>query len=204
MCFFGVKVDRKKACGGPPMEECFLDEGSPTMVEKGMDPASVFEIDDDDDDNDNDNGIHDVKDAGGGGAGAAEGVNAAAAPQAFAFESSASVRHRRRGRSVERIEPKTKRESWMEPPEERESTTLTQAEIESCMQTFEVRGSKIPKDCISLLYKTNKLLIYQHYYKRIKSVYHRLDKTKAFMKDLHLPHAHWSGFIHDIRKQHNP
>uniref|UniRef100_A0A3Q0RYR9 Anoctamin n=1 Tax=Amphilophus citrinellus TaxID=61819 RepID=A0A3Q0RYR9_AMPCI len=69
----------------------FLEEGSPTMVEKGMDPASVFEMCDDDDDN---------------------------------------------GRSAERAEPKTKRESWMDPPEERESTTLTQAEMESCMQTY--------------------------------------------------------------------
>uniref|UniRef100_A0A3B3TVH2 Anoctamin n=1 Tax=Poecilia latipinna TaxID=48699 RepID=A0A3B3TVH2_9TELE len=91
-----------------PMENSFLEEGSPTMVEKGMDPASVFEMCDDDDDN----GIHDVKDPGGG---SAEG---------------------RRGQSVERTEPKTKRESWMDPPEERERTTLTQAEMESCMQTY--------------------------------------------------------------------
>uniref|UniRef100_A0A087XZN2 Anoctamin n=1 Tax=Poecilia formosa TaxID=48698 RepID=A0A087XZN2_POEFO len=114
---FIEKVDRRPACGGAPMENSFLEEGSPTMVEKGMDPASVFEMCDDDDDN----GIHDVKDPGGG---SAEGHGAA------------SLRHRRRGQSVERTEPKTKRESWMDPPEERESTTLTQAEMESCMQTY--------------------------------------------------------------------
>ncbi|XP_076009403.1 anoctamin-8 [Genypterus blacodes] len=144
---FIEKVDRKQACSGPQMEDCFLDEGSPTMVEKGMDPSSVFEMDDDDE-NDNDNGIHDVKDAsGGGGTGVSDGVNASipvaasAAPHlASASESAAALRHRRRNRSVERTErtePRTKRESWIDPPEERESPTLTQAEIESCMQTFE-------------------------------------------------------------------
>uniref|UniRef100_A0A8C4H531 Anoctamin n=1 Tax=Dicentrarchus labrax TaxID=13489 RepID=A0A8C4H531_DICLA len=61
---------------------------------------------------------------------------ASAAPLPSGSESSTSLRHRRRGRSVERPEPKTKRESWMDPPEERESTTLTQAEMESCMQTY--------------------------------------------------------------------
>uniref|UniRef100_A0A3Q2Q1I3 Anoctamin n=1 Tax=Fundulus heteroclitus TaxID=8078 RepID=A0A3Q2Q1I3_FUNHE len=140
---FIEKVDRRPACGGAPVENSFLEEGSPTMVEKGMDPASMFEMCDDDDDN----GIHDVKDPGGGGA---EGLNAAAAAAAAAAgnaasppaasESGTSLRHRRRGQSVERsaerTEPKSKRESWMDPPEETESTTLTQAEMESCMQTY--------------------------------------------------------------------
>ncbi|CAG5863793.1 unnamed protein product [Menidia menidia] len=141
---FIEKVDRRPACSGPPMENSFMEEGSPTMVEKGMDPASVFEMCDDDDDN----GIHDVKDSSGGGA---EGNNAAAAASASAAAAAAaagaatlpsgpdgsiSLRHRRRGRSVERPEPKAKRESWIDPPEESESTTLTQAEMESCMQTY--------------------------------------------------------------------
>ncbi|XP_053287016.1 anoctamin-8 isoform X2 [Pleuronectes platessa] len=134
---FIEKVDRRPVCTGPPMDNSFVDEGSPTMVEKGMDPASMFEMCDDDDDND----IHDVKETGGGGTGGAEGVNAAAAAAAAApppsgSESSTSLRHRRRGRSSERPEPKTKRESWIDPPEERESTTLTQAEMESCMQSY--------------------------------------------------------------------
>uniref|UniRef100_A0AAX7VS99 Anoctamin n=1 Tax=Astatotilapia calliptera TaxID=8154 RepID=A0AAX7VS99_ASTCA len=101
-----VSFIEKAACSGPPVDSSFLEEGSPTMVEKGMDPASMFEMCDDDDDN----GIHDVKDSSGG---RAEAADAAA-----------------------RVEPKTKRESWMDPPEERESTTLTQAEMESCMQTY--------------------------------------------------------------------
>lgn len=117
------------------------------MVEKGMDPASVFEMCDDDDDN----GIHDIKESGGGGPSAAEAVNAAAAASAAPLpsgpESSSSLRHRRTGRSVERPESKTKRESWMDPPEERESNTLTQAEMESCMQTYAVR-CLVSKICI--------------------------------------------------------
>ncbi|XP_058493827.1 anoctamin-8 isoform X2 [Solea solea] len=139
---FIEKVDRRPVCGGPLMDS-FLEEGSPTMVEKGMDPASVFEMCDDDDDN----GIHDVKESGVGGAVVTEAAVAAAAAAAAAAagaaaplpslsESSASLRHRRRGRSVERPETKTKRESWIDPPEERESTTLTQAEMESCMQRY--------------------------------------------------------------------
>ncbi|XP_038142416.1 anoctamin-8 [Cyprinodon tularosa] len=130
---FIEKVDRRPACGGASMENSFLEEGSPTMVEKGMDPASVFEMCDDDDDN----GIHYVKDSGGGGS---EGLSAAAAggvaSPPSASENGTSLRHRRRGQSVERAEPKSKRDSWMDPPEEIESTTLTQAEMESCMQTY--------------------------------------------------------------------
>ncbi|KAF6734376.1 Anoctamin-8 [Oryzias melastigma] len=132
---FIEKVDRRSACSGPLMENSFLEEGSPTMVEKGMDPASVFEMCDEDDDN----GIHDVKDPSAGGGGS-EGVNAVAAAAAGSAasppsESSTSLRHRR-GRSAERGETKTKRESWIDPPEEKDSTTLTQAEMESCMQTY--------------------------------------------------------------------
>uniref|UniRef100_A0AAQ4QXM5 Anoctamin n=1 Tax=Gasterosteus aculeatus aculeatus TaxID=481459 RepID=A0AAQ4QXM5_GASAC len=97
---FIEKVQHVAGCSGPPMHTSFLEEGSPTMVEKGMDPASVFEMCDDDDDN----GIHDVKESA--------------------------------GAATERVEPKTKRESWINPPEERENNTLTQAEMESCMQTY--------------------------------------------------------------------
>uniref|UniRef100_A0A8K9XIE2 Anoctamin n=1 Tax=Oncorhynchus mykiss TaxID=8022 RepID=A0A8K9XIE2_ONCMY len=102
---FIERGDRKSSGGGciPTMEDSFLEDGSPTMVEKGMDPASVFETYDDDDDN----------------------------------ESTVTVRHRRRQRSLERADSKTKRESWIDPPEEQESTSLAQAEMESCMQTYE-------------------------------------------------------------------
>lgn len=137
-----VKVDRRAACSGHPIDSSFLEEGSPTMVEKGMDPSTVFEMCDDDDDN----GIHDIKESGvGGGASAAEAANAANSAAAASLpsgsEGSASLRHRRAGRSVDRAEVKAKRESWMDPPRETESNTLTQAEMESCMQTYTVRAS---------------------------------------------------------------
>ncbi|XP_061634629.1 anoctamin-8 isoform X1 [Phyllopteryx taeniolatus] len=135
---FIEKMDRRPACSDHPVDDSFMEEGSPTMVEKGMDPNSVFSMCDDEDVN----GIHDVKETGGSVACAAEGVSyasaaACAAPPASRSESSASLRNRRRGRSTERAEPRTKRESWIDPPEVKESTTLTQAEIESCMQTYE-------------------------------------------------------------------
>lgn len=116
------------------------------MVEKGMEPGSVFEMGDDEDDN----GIHDVKEGsgGGGGVGGAEGIQAAAGgPSAAAAapvhpgSESSSLRHRRAGRSADRPETKTRRESWMDPPEEAEGNTLTQAEMESCMPTYAVRRS---------------------------------------------------------------
>uniref|UniRef100_A0A8C7IY89 Anoctamin n=1 Tax=Oncorhynchus kisutch TaxID=8019 RepID=A0A8C7IY89_ONCKI len=71
---FIERGDRKSSGGGciPTMEDSFLEDGSPTMVEKGMDPDT--------------------------------GVS---------------------------------RESWIDPPEEQESTSLAQAEMESCMQTYE-------------------------------------------------------------------
>ncbi|KAM9460935.1 anoctamin-8 isoform 1-T1 [Clarias gariepinus] len=114
---FIEKVDRKSVGCIGPLEESFLEEGSPTMVEKGMDPALVFEMCDDDDD-----AISETK----------EQVAESNVP-----EGGGLPKLRKRGRSLERADSKSKRESWMDPPEEQETTTLTQAEIESCMQTYE-------------------------------------------------------------------
>ena len=122
------------------------------MVEKGMDPASVFEMCDDDDE--------EMKEPGAGAASAAsEGLAAVATTAASAAATAAplpsgsenittTVRHRRRGKSLERVVPKSKRESWIDPPEERESGTLTQAEIESCMQTYEVGSTSAPTNML--------------------------------------------------------
>ncbi|XP_064187649.1 anoctamin-8 isoform X1 [Anguilla rostrata] len=122
---FIEKVERKPGAVVTQVEDNFLEEGSPTMVEKGMDPASVFELCDDDDD---DNEVPEVKEA---------PREALPAPLPAGPESTVTLRHRKRGRSLEREDSKAKRESWIEPPEESEPTTLTQAEIESCMQTYE-------------------------------------------------------------------
>uniref|UniRef100_A0A672RAZ4 Anoctamin n=1 Tax=Sinocyclocheilus grahami TaxID=75366 RepID=A0A672RAZ4_SINGR len=116
---FIEKVERKSASCVSPVDDSFLEEGSPTMVERGMDPASVFEMCDDDDD---ENGVSEMKEL------TAEQLPAG-------VENNTSVRLRKRGRSLERADGKTKRDSWMDPPEEQETTTLTQAEMESCMQT---------------------------------------------------------------------
>lgn len=140
------QADRRAVCSGHAMDSSFMEEGSPTMVEKGMEAGSVFEMGDDEDDN----GIHDVKEGsgggGGGGVGGAEGIQAAAggpaaAAPVHAGSESSSVRHRRAGRSADRPESKTRRESWMDPPEEAEGNTLAQAEMESCMPTYAVRRS---------------------------------------------------------------
>lgn len=45
-----------------------------------------------------------------------------------------SVCHRRKSAA----EGKEDKKSWIDPPEEPTTVTLTQAEIESCMQTYEV------------------------------------------------------------------
>ncbi|KAK7119772.1 hypothetical protein R3I94_021568 [Phoxinus phoxinus] len=117
---FIEKADRKSASCVNPVDDSFLEEGSPTMVERGMDPASVFEMCDDDDEN----GVPEMKELTG-------------EPLTTGVENSASVRLRKRGRSLERADSKTKRDSWMDPPEVQETATLTQAEIESCMQTYQ-------------------------------------------------------------------
>ncbi|XP_026076927.1 anoctamin-8-like isoform X1 [Carassius auratus] len=114
-------IERKSASTVSPVHDSFLEEGSPTMVERGMDPTSVFEMCDDDDDDD-ENGL----------------AEQTAEPLPAGVENNTSVRLRKRGRSLERADSKTKRDSWMDPPEEQEtSTTLTQAEMESCMQTYQ-------------------------------------------------------------------
>lgn len=141
--FGAFQADRRPVCSGHTMDSSFMEEGSPTMVEKGMDPGSVFEMCDEEDDN----GIHDVKEAGGGGAGGAEvqaaagGPSAAAAAPVHSGSENSSVRHRRAGRSADKPETKARRESWMDPPEETEGNTLAQAELESCMPTYAVRRS---------------------------------------------------------------
>lgn len=175
--FCDIKVDRRPVCGGPPIDNNFLEEGSPTMVERGMDPGSMFEMCDDDDDN----GIHDVKESGMGGVSLVEGVNAAAAATAAAAaaaasapsvasgpEISMSTRHRRKGRHTERSEPKSKKESWMDPPEEKESNTLAQAEMESCMQTYAVSCQLLKQVTLRTLPKNT--FSYLHF-----SVSHKFD-----------------------------
>ncbi|XP_078527284.1 anoctamin-8 isoform X2 [Lissotriton helveticus] len=119
---FNERTERKGAASSLE-EDSFLEEGSPTMVEKGMDPASVFELCEDDEEEN----------------GAASG-----SPQKCAISSQElAVALRRRRRKAENEEEerrerrKQNRASWIDPPEETYSTNLTQAEVESCMKTYE-------------------------------------------------------------------
>ncbi|XP_058871253.1 anoctamin-8-like isoform X2 [Acipenser ruthenus] len=120
---FIEKAERKGVAMAMQLEDSFLEEGSPTMVEKGMDPASVFELCDD-----IDNGYLETKEAPG---------EILVAPLAPGGDAPVSLRQRKRGHSAEREESKTKRESWIDPPKETFSSRLTQAEVESCMKKYE-------------------------------------------------------------------
>uniref|UniRef100_A0A672RN21 Anoctamin n=1 Tax=Sinocyclocheilus grahami TaxID=75366 RepID=A0A672RN21_SINGR len=86
------------------------DDGSPTLVEEGMDPSLIFDIRDDDDDDDR------------------EFDDSLSKPQGP---------QRRKTKSAGENNSLEKKMSWMDPPEETESTVLTQPEIESCMLTYE-------------------------------------------------------------------
>ncbi|XP_035490825.2 anoctamin-8 isoform X1 [Scophthalmus maximus] len=82
-------------------------QDSPTMVEEGMDP-SIFDSCDEDSD--------------------CELLSYEASPM-----ESVSLCQRRKNVG----EGKENKKSWIDPPEESKTVTLTQAEIESCMQTYE-------------------------------------------------------------------
>ncbi|XP_033506682.2 anoctamin-8 [Epinephelus lanceolatus] len=85
----------------PVARSCLED--SPTLVEEGMDPSSIFDSCDEDSD--------------------CESLS----------QESESLCQKRKNVSEE----KEHKKSWMDPPEEPKTVTLTQAEIESCMQTYE-------------------------------------------------------------------
>ncbi|NWT18167.1 ANO8 protein, partial [Vireo altiloquus] len=111
-------IERGERRGEPagPEDEPFLEEGSPTMVEKGMDPAAVFELCEDEEE---------------------EEEEAAGAPGSPAREAARAARRRREEEEGEEEGRKRNRASWIDPPEEDYSTQLTQAEVESCMKKYE-------------------------------------------------------------------
>ncbi|CAN8201435.1 unnamed protein product [Coccothraustes coccothraustes] len=112
---FIERAERRAEPAGPE-DEPFLEEGSPTMVEKGMDPAAVFELCEE------------------------EEEEAEAQPGSPGRAAEPAVPARRRRREEEEGEEegrKRNRASWIDPPEEDYSTQLTQAEVESCMKKYE-------------------------------------------------------------------
>lgn len=127
---FIEKADRKSGEIRGLEEVSFLEEGSPTMVEKGMDPASVFELCEDDDESDG-----------------ASGSPTKSPPEG---KEPVVVMRARRPRGTKNLaegeeeeedeEEKPTRTSWIDPPEENYTTQLAQAEVESCMKKYEVRG----------------------------------------------------------------
>ncbi|KAM9106344.1 anoctamin-8 isoform 2-T2 [Megaptera novaeangliae] len=111
-----------------PSPEALLEEGSPTMVEKGLE-AGVFTLAEEDDE--------------------AEG-----APSSPEREPPAVLLRRARGEGRDqgpdggpdpepglgdsaRKQRRQNRSSWIDPPEEEHSAQLTQAELESCMKKYE-------------------------------------------------------------------
>lgn len=128
---FIEKADRKSGELRGLEEVSFSEEGSPTMVEKGMDPASMFELCEDDEESDG-----------------ASGSPTKGPPEA---KESVVVMRARRPRGTKNPaegeeeeedyeeEQKPTRTSWIDPPEENYTTQLAQAEVESCMRKYEVR-----------------------------------------------------------------
>ncbi|KAE8632568.1 hypothetical protein XENTR_v10001584 [Xenopus tropicalis] len=131
---FLEKGERREDVGLVPQQEdegAFLQEGSPTLMERGSDPASVFQLEDEEDEEQ-------------------EGASGGVLQEGLEQESGVKLRqHRRRRKRVileeeqsredeeDDTEMKQKRESWIDPPEDNYPTKLSQAEVESCMKKYE-------------------------------------------------------------------
>ncbi|XP_043988926.1 anoctamin-8 isoform X1 [Gambusia affinis] len=112
---FTEKVDYKNVkMETQAMEDSFLED-SPTMVEDGMDPSSIFDSCDEDSD--------------------CESLSQQETKENISVSSSKESDSVCQRRNVG--ERKDDKKSWMDPPEEPKTVALTQAEIESCMQTYE-------------------------------------------------------------------
>ncbi|KAJ8011299.1 hypothetical protein DPEC_G00056710 [Dallia pectoralis] len=113
---FNEKVDVAKDVATVPQPDNSFLEDSPTMLGEGMNPSSIFELGDDDSDYES----PETKDTG------------KTSPSPLTGSDTVEI-HRRKSLTPEKEAPK----SWIDPPEEPQTIILTQAEIESCMQTFE-------------------------------------------------------------------
>ncbi|XP_026169408.1 anoctamin-8-like isoform X2 [Mastacembelus armatus] len=95
-------------------DDSFLED-SPTLVEEGMDPSSIFDSCDEDSD--------------------CESLTQDSKENATMSSSKELDSLCQRRKNI--CEGKEDKKSWIDPPEEPKTVTLTQAEIESCMQTYE-------------------------------------------------------------------
>ncbi|XP_044804238.2 anoctamin-8 isoform X3 [Bubalus bubalis] len=112
-----------------PSQEALLEEGSPTMVEKGLEPG-VFTLAEEDDEAEGAPSSPErepppaVLLRRAGGEGRDQGPDGGPDPEPGLGDS--ARKQRRQNRS-----------SWIDPPEEEHSSQLTQAELESCMKKYE-------------------------------------------------------------------
>ncbi|XP_063084158.1 anoctamin-8 isoform X2 [Cavia porcellus] len=112
-----------------PSPEALLEEGSPTMVERGLEPAMFTLAEDDDDEAE---GLPRIPECEpptillrrAGGESQDQGPEGGQDPDPGPGDPAA--RQKRQNRS-----------SWIDPPEEEHSPQLTQAELESCMKKYE-------------------------------------------------------------------
>ncbi|XP_064848435.1 anoctamin-8-like isoform X1 [Oncorhynchus masou masou] len=110
---FNEKVDVARDVAMVTQPEDSFPEDSPTMVEEGMDPSRIFEMGDDDSDYE----LSETKET------------SVSPPSGY----DTVVCQRRKNPIPEKESTK----SWIDPPEEPKCVILTQAEMESCMQTYE-------------------------------------------------------------------
>ncbi|KAM7140176.1 anoctamin-8 isoform 5-T5 [Molossus nigricans] len=111
-----------------PSPEALLEEGSPTMVEKGLEPG-MFTLTEEDDEVEGAPGIPEREPPAvllrrAGGEGRDQGPDGS--PELETSSGNLARKQRRQNRS-----------SWIDPPEEEHSPQLTQAELESCMKKYE-------------------------------------------------------------------
>lgn len=120
---FTEKTEHKGRAAGTKTGRSLLDDDSPTLVEEGADPATIFEL------CDNDSDTECVE--------ASKNPTGNPHPASSPSGSKNNVSFPPKQKATPKAEPECKKSSWMEPPDEGQST-LTQPEIESCMLTYEV------------------------------------------------------------------
>nr|XP_019962961.1 PREDICTED: anoctamin-8-like isoform X3 [Paralichthys olivaceus] len=110
---FTEKVDYQDVTAEVQAGDRSFLEDSPTLVEDGMNASSIFDSCDEDSD--------------------CELLSQEMKENATVSSPNDTLCHRRKNVA----EGKEDKKSWIDPPEETKTVTLTQAEIESCMQTYE-------------------------------------------------------------------